>query len=83
VPCWPDIWERIRHFLPLFSELAFVFAYIALVTLLLWAPKLRKRWLLVTSRVLGVAALVPGAIMLPVVFFGSCIGDGQSARRNP
>ena len=75
--CWPDIWERIRHFLPLLGVVASVAAYIALLSLLLRAPKLRKRWMRVTSRILGVAALLPALIMLPAVFLGFLLSMGN------
>jgi hypothetical protein len=74
VPCWPDIWERT---LPLLGAVASVAAYIALVSLLLWAPKLRKRWMRITSRLLGVAAILPALIMLPAVFLGLALTMGN------
>lgn len=77
MPCWPDIWERVKHLLPLLGGLASVLAYIALVTLLLWAPKLRKPWLRVASRILGVAAVVPVVIMLPAVVLGLALAMGN------
>jgi hypothetical protein len=77
VPCWPDIWERVKHALPLLGEVASVVAYIALVSLLLWAPKLRKRWLRIASRILGVAAVVPVLVMLPAVILGLALATGN------
>jgi hypothetical protein len=77
VPCWPDIWERFKHLLPLIGGVASLLAYIAIVVLLLWAPKLRRRWQRVTSRLLGVAALVPLAVVLPPVFLGLLLASGN------
>jgi len=77
VPCWPDIWERMKDLLPLFGGLASVLAYLAVVTLLVWAPKLRKRWLRVASRIVGIAAVVPVAIMLPAVLLGLALASGN------
>jgi hypothetical protein len=54
-----------------------VLAYIAIVTLLLWAPKLRKRWLRVASRILGVAAAALVVIVLPAVLLGLAMAMGK------
>jgi hypothetical protein len=45
--------------------------------LLLWAPNVRKRWMRIMSRILGVAAIVPGLIMLPAVFLGFLLAMGN------
>ena len=79
MPCWPDIWERAKQLLPFLGLLASVIVYIALVALLLWAPKLRKRWLRIASRVLGVAAIIPGAVILPAFLFGLALASGNPA----
>jgi hypothetical protein len=77
MPCWPDVWERTKHLLPLLGGLGAVLAYGAVVTLLLWAPTLRKRWLRIASRILGVAAVVPLAIGLPAIVFGLALATGN------
>ena len=75
--CWPEIWERTKHLLALFGGFVPILAYVALVVVLLWAPKLRKRWLRIGSRILGVVAVVPLAIMLPAVLFGLALAMGN------
>jgi hypothetical protein len=59
------------------GRIATLLAYIAAVTLLLWAPKLRKRWLRIVSRIVGVAALVPAAIGLPAILLGLALAMGN------
>lgn len=77
VPCWPDIWELIRQEIPRLGLFALAIAYLALVVLLLWAPKLRKRWLRIASRVLGAAAAVLSTIVLPALLFGLFLASGN------
>ena len=77
MPCWPDIWELIKQEIPRFGFFASAIACVALVVLLLWAPKLRKRWLRIASRVLGVAAAVPLAILVPAFFLGLLLSSGD------
>ena len=76
MPCWPDIWQRAKDLLPLVALLASAIGYTALVVVLLWAPGLRKRWLLIGSRVLGVAAIIPITIVVPAVVFGLAVAMG-------
>lgn len=52
-------------------------AYVALIVLLLWAPKLRGRWLRTASRILGVAAVVPIAVILPGLLLGLALAMGN------
>jgi hypothetical protein len=77
VPCWPDLWERARHLLPLLGVLASLVAYIAVVALLLWAPKLRKRWQLITSRILGGVMASPLVVALPAILLGLALAGGN------
>jgi hypothetical protein len=84
VPCWPDIWERIKQDAPWLMVFAGAIGYVALVVVLFWAPKLRRRWLVIASRVLGVAAVVPLVILGPALLFGLLLasGDPPPAYRN-
>lgn len=77
MPCWPDVWESAKNLLPMLGIIALVATYIALVVLLLWAPKLRKRWVRIASRILGVAGIVPAVIVFPAVFFGFLLASGN------
>jgi len=77
VPCWPDIWDHIKQELPRVGFLASAIGCVALVVLLLWAPKLRRRWLRIASRVLGVAAAVPLATLGPGFFLGLLLASGN------
>jgi len=75
VPCWPDLWLHLRNLLPLFATALGVLLYIALAILLVWAPRLRTRWKLITSRVLGVICLAPLVIALPAILLGLALGN--------
>jgi hypothetical protein len=77
MPCWPDIWEHVKRELPRLGVFAAAIGYVALVVLLFWAPKLRKRWLRIASRVLGVAAAVPLAFLGPAFFLGLLLASGN------
>jgi hypothetical protein len=77
VPCWPDVWERIRQDLPWAGFIASALGYPALVVLLLWAPRLRKRWHRIASRVLGVVAALPLVTMGPALLFGILLASGN------
>lgn len=57
--------------------LSLLLVYITVVVFLLWAPKIRKRWLLVTSRILGVVAGVPLVFVLTTVLFGLLLASGN------
>jgi hypothetical protein len=81
MPCWPDIGERVKSFLPMLAVLSSVLAYLAVVVFLLWAPKIRKRWLLITTRILGAAGAVPVAIALPPLFLGLLFASGNPPPR--
>jgi hypothetical protein len=71
--CWPDVWEHLRRELPLIEVWTSLSAYLALVGLLLWAPKLKKQWMKITSRVLGFVGIAP----LPLLLFGFMLGTGN------
>ncbi len=77
MPCLPNIWERIGDELPRIGMLASVIGYIALVVVLIWAPKLHRRWLRITSRVLGAAAAIPIVIMGPALALGLLFASGD------
>jgi hypothetical protein len=61
--------------------LSTLLAYVAVVVFLLWAPKVRKRWLLITSRILGAAGVVPLAIALPHIFLALLFTNGNPPTR--
>jgi len=64
MPCWPEVWEYVKNVSPLFGGL---FAYSALVVVLVWAPKVRNTRLRAACRVLGgvgVVALIP--LLFPI-----------------
>jgi hypothetical protein len=73
VPCWPDLLQRIKGFLWIIP----VVAYIALVAVLFWAPKLSKRWMRITSRILGAVGVVPLVIVLPAFLFALLLVSGN------
>jgi hypothetical protein len=77
VPCWPDIWEQTKRNLPIFAIYGSVICYLALVVLLLWAPKIKKRSLRIISRAIGVVAVVPGVVLLPAFFLGAALASGD------
>jgi len=77
VPCWPDVWNHIKLELPQVAFFASAIGYLALVVLLLWAPKLRRRWLRITSRVLGVVATVPLIVLGPAFLLGLMLASGN------
>lgn len=73
MPCWPDVWEHLKQELPIIEVYAVLAAYLGFVGLLLWAPKLGKRWAKITSRVLGLIGLLP----LPALLFGFMLASGN------
>jgi hypothetical protein len=77
VPCWPDVWNHIKLELPQVAFFASAIGYLALMVLLLWAPKLRRRWLRITSRVLGVVATVPLIVLGPAFLLGLMLASGN------
>ena len=77
MPCWPDIWEHVRRFLPLLGGLGLGVAYIGLIAILLWAPKVRSRWLRNVSRALGVLGIIPAIIALPAILLGLALAAGN------
>lgn len=52
-------------------------AYIAFIGLLIWAPRLRKRWQRITSRVIGGLGAAPLVVALPTVLFGMALASGN------
>jgi hypothetical protein len=81
MPCWPDVWESVKSYLPMLGVLSSLLAYVAVVALLLWAPRIRKRWMLIASRILGVAAGVPLIIAISSVLFGLLLASGNPPTR--
>ena len=75
--CWPDLWDKFRDFLPLLSELAVFSGYVALLVVLLWAPKVRRRPLRIASRSLGVAGVVPLVFLVPAALLGRAFSLGN------
>jgi predicted membrane protein len=52
-------------------------AYLMIVALLLWAPKVRTRALRIASRIFGVIVLLPLLFVVPVTFFGFLLASGN------
>jgi hypothetical protein len=77
MPCWPDVWDRIKNLEPVLEGFVVIGAYTALVALLLWAPKLRERWQRITSRLLGAAGLVPLVFAIPIILLGLGLSAGN------
>ncbi len=75
--CWPDVWDQIKNFGPMMSGFVLLLGYAVLVALLLWAPMLRKRWLRMTSRLLGVAGLVPLVVAIVAILLGIALNAGN------
>lgn len=82
MPCWPELWDEFRSALPGVELVVSMIAYIALVALLLWAPRLHKRWQLITARLVGAVCVVPMVIVLPVLFFGSLLASGNPSPKS-
>lgn len=76
--CWPDVLEHMKRELPLIEVWASLIAYLALVGLFLWAPKLKKPWMKITSRALGFIGIAP----LPLILFGFMLGTGNPPTQN-
>jgi hypothetical protein len=77
MPCWPDILEHMKQELPRVTVFVSAIGYVALVVILFWAPKLRRPWLRVASRVLGAAATLPLVILGPAFLFGLLLVSGD------
>jgi hypothetical protein len=50
-PCWPDVVDTARAALPTLGFSAAVLAYVALVVILLWAPKVKNKWVRLSFRI--------------------------------
>jgi hypothetical protein len=81
MPCWPDVWEHIESLGPMIGGFVLLVAYTALVALLLWAPRLRKRWIRITSRLLGAAGLVPLIVVIPGIVLGLALNAGNPSAK--
>jgi hypothetical protein len=77
MPCWPDLWEHIRRALPSLGILALLLAYVGLIVLLLWAPRIRKLWLRILSRILGIVAATPLVVAIPALFLALMLALGD------
>ncbi|MES2222961.1 MAG: hypothetical protein V4587_18570 [Acidobacteriota bacterium] len=81
MPCWPDAWDHIKRITPVIAEFVEIVGYTALVALLLWAPKLKKRWQRISSRLLGAAGVVPLVFAIPVILLGLGLNAGNPPTR--
>lgn len=54
MPCWPDIWNRLVYD----RWLIVPFLFIAVIVLMLWAPKVKWLWIRVILRIVGGVASV-------------------------
>jgi hypothetical protein len=81
VLCWPDVWDHVKSFLPVLGVLSSLLACVTVVVFLLWAPKTRKRWLLITSRIIGAAGAVPLGFVLIAVLFAVLLNSGNPPTR--
>ena len=77
MPCWPDIWEQTKRELPRIGVFVFATGYLAIVALLLWAPRLNKRCLRISSRILGGVAAIPIVFLGPALLFGILLASGN------
>lgn len=68
MPCWPDLWNRIWEN----RWLAAPAMFLIMVALMLWAPNIRRRWLLILLRVTGGVA---ASFFVALV----CLGLGLAA----
>ena len=81
MPCWPDLWLHLKNLLPLLATAFGVLFYIALAILFVWAPRLKTRWKVITSRVIGILCLAPLVIALPAILFGIALGNSSPPAR--
>ena len=70
MPCWPDLWNKIR-WLQWLIEPAFILIVSAL---LIWAPGIRRRWLRALSRAVGASAAL---FVLGIACFGMLLTSGD------
>lgn len=77
MPCWPDILEQAKRELPRIAFFTSAIGYLSIVALLLWAPKLHRRWVRIASRILGVLAGIPLVVLAPALFFGILLASGN------
>jgi len=77
MPCWPDLWEHIRRALPSLGIFALLLAYVGLIILFLWAPRIRKLWLRILSRILGIVAATPLVVATPALLLALMLALGD------
>jgi hypothetical protein len=77
MPCWPDLWQELKNSLQTIGWSGAALSYVSLAILLIWAPKVRKRWMLIASRVVGAAALLPILIASPAIILGVALASGD------
>jgi hypothetical protein len=77
MPCWPDVWEHAKVILPTIELVAVFLVFAVIIVLLFWAPLLQKRWLRLSSRILGIAMLPLLLMLLASLIFGSMLAAGN------
>jgi len=77
IPCGPDVWQFLKSGLPSLAVYASVAAYAALVALLLWAPRVRKRSAILACRIAAAVLTLPLAVATPVIGFGLLLASGD------
>ena len=77
MPCWPDVWEHAKQILARIEVAAVFLVFAVIIILLFWAPLLQKRWLRLSSRILGAVMLLPFLMFLSSLIFGSMLAAGN------
>jgi hypothetical protein len=73
MPCWPDVWDYVKGILPILGVGTVFLLYVALVVLLLWAPRVQKGSLRIASRILGAVLGIGFVVALPAILFGAAL----------
>lgn len=77
MPCWPDVWEHIKSLGPQIGGFVLIVAYTVCIALLLRAPRMNRRWLRLTSRLVGAVGLVPLVVGIPAILFALALIAGD------
>jgi hypothetical protein len=77
MPCWPDVWEHAKEILPKIGVVAVLLVFAVIIAILFWAPLLQKRWLRVSSRILGAVMLLPFLMLVASLIFGFMLAGGN------